>query len=217
MKVKWNGHASFTITAGDGKVIVTDPYESGAFEGNVAYESVCDRADVVLVSHDHADHNCVSSIPGSPEVLKAGGSAGDMDFTGVTAAHDDKGGAERGSNVVFVFEVDGVRVAHLGDLGHLLTDEQLEAMGRVDLLLVPVGGVFTVDPEAASKVVEQVKPRLVIPMHFKTGKIGFPLQGVDEFAQRMTNVKKTGKSEVEIEEEDLPASGPEVWILEHAM
>lgn len=216
MKIKWNGHASFTITSADGRVIVTDPYEPGCFSGGIGYDPVDDEADVVLISHDHADHNYPKSLKGSPEVLTAGGEAKGIAFTGVETAHDDKGGAERGKNMLFAFEVDGIRIGFMGDLGHLLSDKQLSELGRIDLLLAPVGGVFTVDPEGADKLIGQVKPRLVIPMHFKTSKCGFPLAEVDQFAGRMTNVKKTGESEMEIGKDDLPAKGPEVWILEHA-
>lgn len=216
MKIRWNGHASFTITASDGTVIVTDPYEPGCFGGGIAYDEVDDKADVALVSHDHADHNYTKSLKGSPQVLKGSGSVKGIEFTGVPAAHDDKGGAERGKNMMFAFEVDGVRVGFMGDLGHLLSDEQLKALGKIDLLLAPVGGVFTVDPAGADKLIGQVKPRVVIPMHFKTPKCGFPLAQVDDFAKRMTNVKKPGAAEVEVSADKLPAAGPEVWILEHA-
>lgn len=216
MKIKWNGHASFTITGSDGKVIVTDPYESGAFGGGIGYGPIDDRADVALVSHEHADHNYTKSLKGKPEVLKKGGAAAGVQFTGVPVAHDDKDGAERGKNVMFAFTVDGVRVAHMGDLGHLLTPEQLAALGKVDVLLAPIGGVFTLDPPAAAKLVDQIHPRVVIPMHYKTEKCGFPLASVDDFAKHLTRVKKTGESEIEIDAKKLPASGPEVWIMEYA-
>lgn len=216
MKIKWNGHASFTITAGDGTVIVTDPYEPGAFDGALAYGPIDERADVVLVSHDHADHNYTKDITGDPEVLTGGGSAKGIEFTGVDAAHDDKEGAERGKNVLFAFSVDGVRVGFMGDIGHQLSDEQASALGPIDLLLTPVGGLFTVDPDGACKLIERVKPKLVIPMHFKTDKCHFPLATVDVFAGKMDNVKEVGASEAEVSRDTLPAAGPEVWILEHA-
>jgi L-ascorbate metabolism protein UlaG (beta-lactamase superfamily) len=216
MKIKWNGHSSFTITAADGMVIVTDPYESGSFGNGIMYDPVDDRADVALVSHEHADHNFTKSLQGKPVVLKKGGNAGGLKFAAVEVAHDEKGGAQRGKNVMFAFTVDGIRVAHLGDLGHLLTEDQLEALGQVDLLLAPVGGLFTVDPPTAAKLVDQIKPRVVIPMHYKTPKCGFPLASVDDFAKLLIRVKKTGQTEIEINSKDLPASGPEAWIMEYA-
>lgn len=216
MKIKWNGHASFTITSSEGTVIVTDPYEPGCFEGGIAYDAVDDKADAVLVSHDHVDHNYTASLKGNPEVLYGPGTAGGIDFTAVGTFHDESGGSERGKNTLFAFTVDGLRIGFMGDLGHLLDDEQLKKLGKIDILLTPIGGVFTIDPEAAAKLIEQIKPRLVIPMHYKTDKCGFPIAEVDEFAKLVTNVKKTGKSEIKIKNDDVPASGPEVWALEHA-
>jgi len=216
MKIKWNGHASFTITSSDGTVIVTDPYEPGAFGGGIGYDAVDDECHVALISHDHADHNHTGTLGGNPEVLKGEGTVRGIDFTAVEASHDGSDGKERGRNTLFSFKVDGMRVAFMGDLGHLLSEEQLAALGGVDVLLTPVGGVFTVDPEEASKLVEQIGPKVVIPMHYKTEKCGFPLAVVDDFARLFINAKKTGKSEMEINSSDLPASGPEIWILEHA-
>jgi len=216
MKIKWNGHACFTITASDGTTIVTDPYEPGAFDGAVGYGPVDDRADVALVSHDHADHNYVQGLAGTPQVLTGRGSAKGVEFAAVETAHDEKQGAERGKNTIFAFEIDGVRVGFMGDLGHVLSEQQLAALGRVDVLLLPTGGVFTVGPQEAKQLVEQINPRLVIPMHYKTPECGFPLAEVEDFAGQLASVKKLGKSEVEISAEALPSAGPELWILAHA-
>jgi L-ascorbate metabolism protein UlaG (beta-lactamase superfamily) len=216
MKIKWNGHSCFTITASDGTAIVTDPYEPGAYDGAVAYGPVDDRADVVLVSHDHPDHNHTASLAGTPQVLTGSGSAQGIEFAAVQAAHDEKGGEERGANQLFAFAIDGVRVGFMGDLGHLLSKEQVAALGPIDVLLIPTGGVFTVGPEEAKQVVEQVGPKLVIPMHFKTPKCGFPLAEVDEFAKQLPHVRNVGDSEVELGAADLPSAGREVWVLTHA-
>ena len=142
MKVKWLGHASFAITADDGTCIVTDPYEPGGFGGAIGYGPITEKADVVTVSHDHADHNYVAGVPGAPTVLKGAGAheARGIDFKGLETAHDSSGGAERGSNVIFTFTMDDIVVCHLGDLGHRLTADQIDAIGEVDLLLIPVGG-----------------------------------------------------------------------------
>ena len=216
MKIKWNGHASFTITAAGGTVIVTDPYESGGFDGALAYGPVDDRADVALISHDHADHNHPHDLQGQPKILKGAGEAGGIKFNTVAAAHDTEGGKSRGQNTLFSFTVDGVSVAFLGDLGHLLSPEQIKALGRVDVLLLPVGGFFTIDAGAAAKIVDQLSPRLVIPMHYKTAKCKFPISNEEDFARHMTRVKKLGQSEVELKSETLPKVGPEVWILDYA-
>jgi L-ascorbate metabolism protein UlaG (beta-lactamase superfamily) len=216
MKIKWNGHASFTITAQNGTVIVTDPYEPGGFGGGIGYSAVDDKADVALVSHDHGDHNFTKSLKGNPQILKKSGQVKGIAFAGIATAHDDKGGGERGQNTVFTFTVDGVKIAHLGDLGHLLSDAQLKALGPVDLLLAPIGGFFTIDPPTAAKLAEQVKPKVMIPMHYKTAKCAFPIAPVEDFIKLMTKVKRTGQTELELAVKDLPAAGPEVWVMEHA-
>ncbi|MFO7752808.1 MAG: MBL fold metallo-hydrolase [Desulfobacteraceae bacterium] len=216
MKIKWNGHASFTITAADGTVVVTDPYDPKAFGGVFEYDMVTDRADGVLVSHDHADHNHVKGLSGSPEVLKGSGKVGDISVKGIETAHDESGGKERGTNTVFFFEVDGIHICFVGDLGHQLSEEQIKEIGPVNVLLTPVGGTFTVDAEGAAELVKSLSPNVVIPMHFKTGKTRLPIAGVEDFLKVMGDANKTGKSEIDITSADIPTGGTEVWVLEHA-
>jgi L-ascorbate metabolism protein UlaG (beta-lactamase superfamily) len=216
MKIKWNGHSCFTITADNGTVIVTDPYESGAYNGGIGYEPVTDKTDVAIVSHDHEDHSHVQSLTGDFTVLKESGCVNGIEFSAVETAHDEKGGAERGKNMMFAFEVDGVKLVFAGDLGHVLNGAQVKEFSKVDILLTPIGGVFTIDSAGAKELVGQLKPKVVVPMHFKTEKCGFPLATVDDFAKHMTSVKKPGQSEVEVNKKDLPDSGPEVWVLEYA-
>jgi len=215
MKIKWNGHASFTITADDGTVLVTDPYDPSGYGGVLKYDTVNDRADAALVSHDHDDHNHVKGLSGSPEVLKGSGQVKDIQVRGIDTYHDESGGSERGPNVVFALTVDGVKICFMGDLGHQLSSGQVEAIGAVDLLLLPVGGTFTVDASGAVDVARALNPRLVIPMHFKTEKCDLPIGDVDGFLSQMTNVKKLGKSEIDLSADQLPAD-PEVWVLDHA-
>jgi L-ascorbate metabolism protein UlaG (beta-lactamase superfamily) len=216
MKIKWNGHASFTMTAADGTMIVTDPYDPGGYGGILKYDPVTDAADGVLVSHDHADHNYVDGIPGSPHVLKGSGQIKDVAVKGIDMYHDESGGSERGTNTVFVFELDGVKVCFLGDLGHQLSSEQLQAIDAIDLLLIPIGGTFTVDAAGAVGVIEAIGPKLVIPMHYKTEKCDLPIGSVDDFLAKMTNVQNIGKSEVDVSPADLPETGMAVWVLDHA-
>ncbi len=218
MKVKWFGHAAFLITSDDGKRIVTDPYEPGCFDGGIQYGEIKENADIVTVSHDHADHNWVSGLQGNPDVVKGPGekAAKGLTFRGIPTYHDDTDGSQRGENTIFVFQVDGVKVCHLGDLGHPLSAEQVSAIGPVDLLIIPVGGFYTIDASGASKVVEQLNPKIVIPMHYKTESCGFPIAEVDSFLIDKERIRKLEASEVEVTRDTLP-SEREIIVLQHAL
>jgi L-ascorbate metabolism protein UlaG (beta-lactamase superfamily) len=218
MKIKWYGHAAFLITSNQGVRIITDPYESGAYGGQLAYGKIKDEADIVLTSHDHADHNDTGSLPGSPEIIKGGGTktAKGISFKGIASYHDPSKGSERGANTIFTFSVDGIRVCHLGDLGHSLSDKELAEIGPVDILFIPVGGYFTIDSKEASQVGEKVKPKVLIPMHFKTDKCGFPIAPVEDFLKGKKNIRRPKASEVTFDQASLP-SKMEIVVLDHAL
>ena len=216
MKIKWNGHASFTITAADGTVLVTDPYDPSGYGGVLKYDQVSDRADGALVSHDHADHNYPQGLTGSPQVVTGSARVKDIPIKGIDTYHDESEGSERGPNVVFGFAVDGINICFAGDLGHQLSDDQVKELGAVDLLIVPVGGAFTVDADGATKVMDALNPKIVIPMHFKTEKCDLPIGEVDDFLAKVANTKKLGESEIELSRDNLPAAGPEVWVMNYA-
>ena len=203
MTIKFLGHACFLITSSSGVQIITDPYEPGGFGGQIGYGPITDAADVVLVSHDHADHNYVQGVAGNPIVVSGSEDAGGILFKATPAFHDDTGGSQRGPNRIFSFEVDRIRVCHLGDLGHPLTAEQTESIGPVDVVLVPVGGTFTIDAQGADQVIEQLQPSVVIPMHYKTAKVGLPIAGVDDFLAGKDNVERRESSSVELSAEDI--------------
>ena len=216
MKIKWNGHASFTITAADGTVLVTDPYDPNGYDGALQYTEVTDRADGAVVSHDHADHNYVQGLSGNPRIIKGSDNIKNINIKGIETFHDESGGSERGKNVVFIINIDGIRVCFCGDLGHQLSDEQINTAGEIDIMLVPVGGFFTLDAEGASKLVAAIRPKIVIPMHYKTSKCGFPISNAEPFLSLMKDIKKLDKSEIEITADQLPETGPETWVLTHA-
>jgi L-ascorbate metabolism protein UlaG (beta-lactamase superfamily) len=215
MKFKWYGHASFGITTADGVHICTDPYIPGSYDGAVGYGPIRDACDVVLQSHDHDDHAGAGDLGGNPVVVRGAGThkAKGITFVGTQTYHDESQGRERGENTVFTFEADGIKVAFLGDLGHVLPDEQAAAVGPVDVLLTPVGGYFTIDAATATKVAEQLGAKVIFPMHYKTDACGFPIAPVDDFLAGKANVERPGASEVEITEEDLGA--PKVVVLDY--
>ena len=202
MKVKWLGHASFLITSDTGTKIITDPYVTG---GSLSYGEIKESADIVTVSHEHSDHNNVVAVSGNPAVVRGSIEVKGIKFNGIPSFHDKAEGSQRGNNVIFCFEVDGVKVCHLGDLGHQLSDKQAAELGQVDVLLIPVGGFFTIDAKAATQACDRIKPRVIIPMHFKNENVGFPIAGVDEFLKGKGNVSQPDVSEVEFKEGELPA------------
>jgi L-ascorbate metabolism protein UlaG (beta-lactamase superfamily) len=215
MKVKWLAHASFLITSETGTKIITDPYNVG---GGLSYGEIKESADVVTVSHEHGDHNNVAAVKGNPQVVKGAGAkeAKGIKFNGVPTYHDDAQGGQRGPNTIFCFEVDGIKVCHLGDLGHTLSDKEVAEVGKVDILLVPVGGFFTIDAKVATAVSSKLAPKVIIPMHFKTDKCAYPIATVDDFIKGKSGVTQPGASEVEFKRDRLPAA-TQIVVLKPAL
>ena len=203
MKIKWLGHASFLITSETGTKIITDPY---VVDERLTYGEIKESADVVTVSHEHTDHSNVAAVRGNPEVVKGTAEVRGIEFRAISTYHDNSGGSQRGKNAIFCFGVDGIRVCHLGDLGHPLNDRQVADIGKVDILLLPVGGLYTIDAEVATRVCDRLKPRVVIPMHFRNDKCRFPIAGVDEFLKGKKNVSRLDASEAEFKSGELPAT-----------
>lgn len=206
MVIRWLGHSSFLIIAGDGTKIITDPYEPGSYGGAVGHGSVTIEPDVVTVSHDHADHAYVEGLPNHFSLVSQPGlkNVKGIEFRGVETYHDAQHGAQRGRNMVFAMNADHIRLCHLGDLGHVLSGEDVCQIGEVDVLLIPVGGTYTLGPEEADCVIGLLNPKLVIPMHYKTEKIGFSILPVDAFLQGKENVRHVDDSDIEISRETLP-------------
>jgi L-ascorbate metabolism protein UlaG (beta-lactamase superfamily) len=205
MKVKWLGHACFLITSRTRLTVITDPY---AVSGGINYSPIKEAADVVVVSHDHGDHSNVSAVKGNPEVIKGSGTktAKGIQFKGVATFHDDSQGQQRGENTVFCFTIDNLKLCHLGDLGHVLSPEQVTEIDGVDILFTPVGGFFTISASVASQVCDQLRPKIAIPMHWKTAKCAYPISGVDDFLKGKENVTRVAGSEVEFERGKLPTA-----------
>lgn len=211
VKIRWLGHASFLLESQSGTKIVTDP-----FDGSVGYKIPKIEADIVTVSHDHYDHNYVEGVQGDPEIVKT---AGECTISGVSiksipAFHDEVKGAKRGPILIFMFEIDGLRICHAGDLGHLLSKAQEERIGRPDVLLIPVGGTFTLDAEGAAAVVNQLSPKLTIPMHFKTPAVSMPIDPVDKFLEKVGGGERLESTTIEVTPETL-GEKPRVVVLNY--
>jgi L-ascorbate metabolism protein UlaG (beta-lactamase superfamily) len=197
MRIQWYGQAAFRLEGPEATVFI-DPFgdmspmaSRGMQWEYPAIEGV--DAHLLLVTHEHLDHNAVDVIEGEPTVLRS--TAGRLEspigeVVAIASEHDAAAGTERGPNTIFVFELDGIRTAHFGDFGQrVLRDEQAEAIGSVDLLFLPVGAGPTIGPEQAELIIERLGPRWVVPMHYRTPKIGF-LDPVDPFLERMPHVQR---------------------------
>lgn len=211
MKIKWWGHASFLITNSNNIKILTDPYNE-----ELPYKKITDKVDYVTVSHDHFDHNAVDLLEGSPKVIKSSSGFNDENISveGISVYHDDAEGNKRGKNIIFVINTDGYKIAHLGDLGHDLNKEELNKLKGIDIILIPVGGNYTIDAKKAKDIVDEIKPKIVLPMHYKTDILDFPITGVDEFLSyfEKDNIEIFDGSEVEINK--LP-SKQKLYLLDH--
>jgi len=213
MEIKYLGHASFIITSDEGIKIITDPYVTG---GALSYGEIKESADIVTVSHDHADHNNAAAVQGNPQVVGGTAKVKGIEFKGIPCYHDDAGGRLRGKNTILCFEVDGIRVCHLGDLGHQLSEGQVAELGEIDILLIPVGGFYTIDAKLAGQLCDRLKPKVVIPMHYKTAKCAFPIAGVDEFLRGKKEVSRLDASQVEFKPAELPPS-TQIIVLKPAL
>ena len=185
MKLQWYGHSCFAMTFENGSVLVTDP-----FDASMQYPPVTVRADIAVVSHDHFDHNCVSALAGSPVVVKKPGEhfVNGIKITCLASFHDAERGAKRGENLISIIEADGLRVAHLGDLGHMPNERQYEALRNLDVMLIPVGGFYTIDTVQAVEIIRKANPRCAIAMHFKNAYCDFTISDDSEF-RRLLNAE----------------------------
>jgi L-ascorbate metabolism protein UlaG (beta-lactamase superfamily) len=219
MHVDWHGQSAFTLS-GDGRKVVIDPFGdmSGlARDRGLQFEYPAidvDDVDLLLITHEHIDHNGTDGIAGDPEVLRS--TAGKLEspigeVVAIASEHDDAAGIDRGPNTIFAFDLDGLRVAHFGDFGQSeLRPEQAAALEGVDLLFVPVGGGPTIGAAGAAEIVKTLGPRWVVPMHYRTPRIGF-LETEEEFVGLVPDVERP--SATAFETNDLPdADGPLVVL-----
>jgi L-ascorbate metabolism protein UlaG (beta-lactamase superfamily) len=220
MRIKWLGHSAFLL-AGDSKRIAVDPYGQFPEDRPIKFdypplEGI--DADLVLVSHEHADHNAAEAIGGDPEIIRARAGTFDSpigEVVGIASEHDSEAGTQRGANTIFRFTLDGVRCSHLGDFGQRsLRPEQRDAIGGLDVLFVPVGAGPTIDGDQAAEIVSQLEPAVVIPMHYATDAVDF-LEGPDRFLDAVPGrVQRVAASEVEAQDYLGTSGGPAVVMLE---
>lgn len=205
MDITYLGHSSFKLR-GKHATVVTDPY--GGMVGIPFPKHTA--ADIVTVSHDHEDHNAAWLLEGNPFVVRGPGEyeIKGVGIVGTGVYHDDTGGSKRGGNTIYRIELDGISLVHLGDLGHELNASQVDSLDGVDILLVPVGGVYTISSATAAKVVHEIEPSVVIPMHYnKPGldqKAFGDLTGVDAFLKEMGKTDVTPMSKFSVTKEKLP-------------
>ena len=213
VSVTWLGHSMFLFSLNDTLKIVIDPYDD-----TVGYPLPKVTADIVLVSHRHFDHDNVKLVKGKPKVVDRDGTTSlkGINFKGIPSVHDDKDGTLRGLNTIFVWEMGGMRFAHLGDLGVMLSSEQIKQIGAIDVLFSPIGGYFTIDAATATKIIDVLKPKAVFPMHYKTEVMSgsFPIAGVNDFLAGKKNVKRVGKNSITLKRDELPAETT-IYVLNY--
>jgi L-ascorbate metabolism protein UlaG (beta-lactamase superfamily) len=192
MEIKYLGHSSFYIK-GKNATVVTDPFDSEI--AGIKFPKHIE-ANIVTVSHDHKDHNAVANVEGSPFVVHGPGEfeVKGIYMVGTKSYHDTKKGAERGQNTIYHYEIDGMNLVHLGDLGHELSSADIDAIGGADILFIPVGGFYTINSEEADRIISEIEPKIVIPMHYK--RPGLNDKALPDLAELSVFLKQLGKEAV---------------------
>lgn len=213
MKIQWLGHSSFKLEESTGTTIVTDPYK------NIGFNMPLVTADAVTISHKHSDHSNISAIAGKPEIFSK---AGIYDFKGVritaiSVYHDEEKGKKRGENIIFKYRMDGIEICHLGDIGHQITPELIELLVPVNVLLIPVGGNFTINAEDAKEYVDALMPDIVIPMHYKIKNISLDIDKPELFLRQFddADIQVCEDNIIEIDREDLDEVSTKVIVFKN--
>ena len=210
MDISWLGHSCFRIR-GSHALVITDPYSP-----DLGYSLGKPNAGIVTVSHNHPGHSYTQGIGGEPKKVTGPGEyeIGGVLIIGVATFHDGDGGRERGKNTAYLMEIDEISVCHLGDLGHVLTAEQVEELDNVDVLLLPVGGVSTINAPMAAEVVRQLEPKVVVPMHYKTPALSRELEPVEKFLKEIGVKEVTSQPKLSLTRSSLPDS-TQVFLLDY--
>ncbi len=209
MEIDWFGHSCFRLRTRD-ITVVNDPYEK-----SIGLSLPRPRADIVTISHNHQGHDNTEGVRGNPKIINGPGEyeIGGAFVTGVRTFHDKRNGKDRGKNTAYVITLDGLNICHLGDLGHVPTQTQAEDLGNVDILLVPVGGVSTINASEATEVIALFEPMVVIPMHYRVPDLAFKLDSVDKFVKEMGLKKAETIETYKVTKDTLPKE-TQVVLLE---
>lgn len=210
IEITWMGHAMFMIQDSKGTKIITDPYSA-----KTGYRPPEVSADIVTVSHRHYDHDNINVVGGNPQIVE---SPGKVDVKGITiegipSYHDEVKGQERGRNTIFKFYINGLTVVHMGDFGQPITGDQVDALKGSDILLIPIGGTYTIDANQATEIIKYVGPKIAIPMHYKTEDTVINIAPIDPFISQVQNVREK-QSHATVSKSSLPDE-TEVWIMEY--
>jgi L-ascorbate metabolism protein UlaG (beta-lactamase superfamily) len=210
MDIYWGGQALFKIK-GKSATAIIDPFDPGTVGLKLPKDL---EADVALKTHDHPDHNNLAAVTGNPLQITGPGEyeIKGIAIVGIQVYHDSQKGEERGKNTIYNLEIDGLNIVHLGDLGHVLSDDQVQEVGNVDILMVPVGGTYTIDAKLASEVVSQLEPRIILPMHYGIPGLKYELEPVDNFLKEMGVESPTPQAKLSITKDKLPEE-PAVILL----
>jgi len=212
MNITWLGQSCFKLQdkiGPDGVTLITAPFGADLGLKVPHYE-----ADIVTVSHDHHDHNNTGAIRGNPFIINTAGEyeIKGIFIEGVESAHDEKNGSEYGENIIYRIEMEDISITHLGDLGHVLDAKQLEKLEGTNILLIPVGGKYTINAAKAVEVISQIEPRIVIPMHYKVPGLKSDIEGVEKFIKEL-GVKPRNEEKLKIFKKDLPVEDMELVVL----
>lgn len=215
MNIIWHGQSCFQITSSQGKNnhinIVIDP-----FGDEIGLRLPKLEADILLVSHQHSDHNNVKAVSGNPVLVTGPGEyeIKEASIQGIESFHDNSQGKERGSNTIYIIETEDIRVCHLGDLGQKeLTSEQVEKIGEVDVLLIPVGGIYTISAKEALKIMSQLEPKITIPMHYQIPKLKIKLDDINKFLKTMGIKKLEPLPKLVVKKKDISSEEAKIIVL----
>ena len=215
-KINWAGQSCFQISVSNSRDhtadIVIDPFDEA-----IGLKVPSFSADILLVTHSHSDHNNIKAVKGAPFIISGPGEyeVKEVFIKGIPSFHDDSEGKERGVNTIYTISAEGLIFCHLGDLGQKqLTDEQLEKIGNVDILMIPVGGQFTISSQEAQRIISQIEPKIVIPMHYELPKLKIKLEDVGKFLKIMGKNSIVPQDKFTVKSSALPKDGIEVVVLQ---